>query len=153
MKPPQLRCILFPSMYLRHLLVLPATFGLQCLLPPYPYFRALYAVPVRQVRGLLTSSFRFRLTEDTLAFGYILPTTGRIPDLHRLETCAARRTKKPSGFDVRTAFKRNVIDQILLSKELLNSSKHTIPAFFDNTLNKRNLFSSPPDMFSNGLLI
>jgi len=31
---------------------------------------------------------------DTLAFGYILPTTGRIPDLHRLETCAAGRTKK-----------------------------------------------------------
>ncbi|WP_373237991.1 hypothetical protein, partial [Hungatella hathewayi] len=28
------------------------------------------------------------------AFGYILPTTGRIPDLHRLETCAAGRTKK-----------------------------------------------------------
>ncbi|MDU4977127.1 MAG: hypothetical protein E6X19_30930, partial [Hungatella hathewayi] len=32
-------------------------------------------------------------TVDTLAFGYILPTTGRIPDLHRLETCAAGRTK------------------------------------------------------------
>ncbi|MEG2151624.1 MAG: hypothetical protein RRY36_10470, partial [Bacteroidaceae bacterium] len=31
---------------------------------------------------------------DTLAFGYILPTTGWIPDLHRLETCAARRTYK-----------------------------------------------------------
>ena len=30
---------------------------------------------------------------DTLAFGYILPTTGRIPDFHRLETCAAGRTK------------------------------------------------------------
>ena len=29
---------------------------------------------------------------NTLAFGYILPSTGRIPDLHRLETCAARRT-------------------------------------------------------------
>jgi len=31
---------------------------------------------------------------DTLAFGYILPTTGRIPDLHRLETCAAGHTSK-----------------------------------------------------------
>ena len=29
---------------------------------------------------------------NTLAFGYILPTTGRIPDFHRLETCAAGRT-------------------------------------------------------------
>jgi len=37
---------------------------------------------------------------DTLAFGYILPTTGRIPDLHRLETCAAGRTyKKPDPAD------------------------------------------------------
>jgi len=39
------------------------------------------------------ASFRFHLTMDTLAFGYILPTTGRIPDFHRLETCAAGRTK------------------------------------------------------------
>lgn len=31
---------------------------------------------------------------DTLAFDYILPTTRRIPDLHRLETCAAGRTQK-----------------------------------------------------------
>ena len=29
---------------------------------------------------------------DTLAFGYILPTTGRIRDFNPLETCAARRT-------------------------------------------------------------
>jgi len=31
---------------------------------------------------------------DTLAFGYILPTTGRIPDFHWLETYAAGRTSK-----------------------------------------------------------
>ncbi len=31
---------------------------------------------------------------DTLAFGYILPTTGRIRDFNPLETCAARRTTK-----------------------------------------------------------
>ncbi|MCB6351388.1 hypothetical protein, partial [[Clostridium] symbiosum] len=40
------------------------------------------------------ASFRFHLTMNTLAFGYILPTTGRIPDFHRLETCAAGRTDK-----------------------------------------------------------
>jgi hypothetical protein len=34
---------------------------------------------------------------DTLAFGCILPTTGRIPDFHRLETCAARRTINETG--------------------------------------------------------
>ena len=31
---------------------------------------------------------------DTLAFGYILPTTGQIWDFNPLETCAARRTKE-----------------------------------------------------------
>ena len=42
------------------------------------------------------ASFRFHLTMDTLAFGYILPTTGRIRDFNPLETCAARRTaQKP----------------------------------------------------------
>ena len=52
----------------------------------------------RFARGLVVSphpaSFRFHLTMDTLAAGYILPTTGRIRDLHPLETCAARRTLK-----------------------------------------------------------
>ena len=46
------------------------------------------------------ASFRFHLTVDTLAFGCILPTTGRIRDFHPLETCAARRTIKinPHGY-------------------------------------------------------
>ena len=35
----------------------------------------------------------------TLAFGYILPTTGQIPDLYRLETCAAGRTTQKTGDD------------------------------------------------------
>ncbi|WP_207650797.1 hypothetical protein, partial [Eisenbergiella tayi] len=39
----------------------------------------------------------FHLAMDTLAFGYILPTTGRIPDLHRLETCAAGRTTETAA--------------------------------------------------------
>ena len=57
-------------------------------------------VSVRQARGLPMvslfphpASFRSHLTVGTLAFGCILPTTGRIRDFHPLETCAARRTK------------------------------------------------------------
>ena len=38
-------------------------------------------------------SFRFRLTTDTLAFGYLLPATGRIRVFHPLESCAAGRTQ------------------------------------------------------------
>ena len=58
-----------------------------------------YMVSVRQARGLPVvslfphpASFRLHLAMDTLAFGYILPTTGRFRDFHPLETCAARRT-------------------------------------------------------------
>jgi len=43
------------------------------------------------------ASFRFHLTMDTLAFGYILPTTGRIRDFHPLETCAAGRTSNKAA--------------------------------------------------------
>lgn len=91
-RPPRLRCGLFPSMYLPHLLVLPATFGLQRFQPPYPYFPALYVVSVRQVRGLPTASSRFHLTMDTLALGYSLPATGRLRDFHPLEYAPAGRS-------------------------------------------------------------
>ena len=40
------------------------------------------------------ASFRSHFTVDTLAFGCILLTTGRIRDFQPLETCAARRTSK-----------------------------------------------------------
>ena len=39
------------------------------------------------------ASFRFRLTTDPLAFGYLLPATGRIRVFHPLESCAAGRTQ------------------------------------------------------------
>ena len=38
---------------------------------------------------------------NTLAFGYILPTTGRIPDFHRLETCAAGALAKQGESKIR----------------------------------------------------
>ena len=94
-RPPRLRCGLFPSMYLPHLLVLPATFGLQRFLPPYPYFPALYVISVRQVRGLPAASSRFHLAMDTLAVQLCassLPTRTR--DFHPLEPAHGGRTKK-----------------------------------------------------------
>ena len=69
-----------------------------------PSCMAFYVISVRQTGDLPVvslfphpASFRFHLTMDTLAFGYILPTTGRIRDFNPLETCAARRTaqKRP----------------------------------------------------------
>ena len=40
------------------------------------------------------ASFRFRLSTDTLAFGYDLPAAGRSRDFHPLECALAGRTKK-----------------------------------------------------------
>ena len=93
-RPPRLRCAFFPSMHLPYLLVLPTTFGLQCPLPPYPHFRAFYAVPVRQVRGLLTASFRSHLTMDTLAVQLCASSLStRTRDFHPLENAHAGQTK------------------------------------------------------------
>ena len=92
-RPPRLRCALFPLIYLPHLLVLPATFGLHRHLPTYPYFPALYVVPVRQVKGLPAASFRFHLTMDTLAVQLCtssLPTRTR--DFHPLERAHGAQT-------------------------------------------------------------
>ena len=41
-----------------------------------------------------SASFRFSLTTDTLAFGFLLPATGRIRVFHPLDTCAAGRSQK-----------------------------------------------------------
>ena len=46
---------------------------------------------------------------DTLAFGYILPTTGWILDLHQLETCAAERTRKK---DAETESRRPIMPSL-----------------------------------------
>ena len=63
------------------------------------------------------ASFRFHLTMDTLAAGYILPTTGRIPDLHRLETCAAGRThtKKTMSSDLSENIAFSNFHEVLLT--------------------------------------
>ena len=70
------------------------------------------------------ASFRFHLAMDTLAFGYILPTTGRIRVFHPLETCAARRTilKRESDSD---SLLRYIITNI--PKPVEHSSADAIP--------------------------
>ena len=55
---------------------------------------ALYAISVRRCRILLSASFRFHLTMDTLAVQLMVPTTKPIADFHRLVTAHAGQTKK-----------------------------------------------------------
>ena len=95
MRPPRLRCTLFPLIYPPHLLLLPATFGLHLFWQTYPYFRALYVISVRRTKGLPTASFKFHLTMDTLAvwlYTSSLPRHAR--DFHPLERAHGARTKK-----------------------------------------------------------
>ena len=94
----------FPSIYLPHLPhAIPCSYWASTCWAALPSHIAFYAVSVRQARGLPVvslfphpASFRFRLTTDTLAFGFLLPATGRIRVFHPLETCAAGRTYKKS---------------------------------------------------------
>ena len=94
-RPPRLRCTLFPLIYPPHLPVLPATFGLHLLLQTYPHFRALYVVPVRRTKGLPTTSFRFHLAMDTLVVQlYTSSLPRRIRDFHPLERAHGAQTKR-----------------------------------------------------------
>ena len=94
MRPPRLRCTLFPLIYPPHLLVLPATFGLHLHLQTYPYFRALYVISVRRTKSLLTASFRFHLTMDTLAVQLYTSSLPRcVRDFHPLERAHGAQTK------------------------------------------------------------
>ena len=99
MRPPRLRCTLFPLIYPPHLLVLPATLGLHLFWQTYPYFRALYVISVRRTKSLLTASFRFHLTMDTLAvLLYTSSLPRRVRDFHPLERAHGAQTKKSRPF-------------------------------------------------------
>ena len=93
MRPPRLRCTLFPLIYPPHLLVLPATLGLHLFWQTYPYFRALYVISVRRTKSLPTASFRFHLTMNTLAVQLYTSSLPRcVRDLHPLERAHGART-------------------------------------------------------------
>ena len=57
-----------------------------------------YAVTSKQQprRNVCPVSFGFRLTTDTLAFGEVLPATGRLWDFHPLDFSHTGRTQKNS---------------------------------------------------------
>ncbi len=104
-RPPRLRCTLFPLIYPPHLLVLPATFGLHLFLQTYPYFRALYVISVRRTKGLPTASFRFHLTMDTLAVQlYTSSLPRRVRDFHPLERAHGAQTKNRKNISAPPVF-------------------------------------------------
>ena len=118
MRHPRLRCTLFPLIYPPHLLVLPATLGLHLFWQTYPYFRALYVISVRRTKSLLTASFRFHLTMNTLAVQlYTSSLPRRVRDLHPLERAHGAQTQKSSE-----------MDHHLRAQALHSSIKITVPS-------------------------
>ena len=89
----------FLSIHLSHLsCMIPCSYWASTWIAVLPSCITSYEISVRQTRDLPVSQYLPHiqlpsdLTMDTLAFGYIFPTTGRIRDFNPLETCAARRT-------------------------------------------------------------
>ena len=65
---------------------------------PYPCKVALYQVSVRWVRCLPLTSFRFRVTTDTLvSLAGRFPLLGLVRDLHPLDNTHASQTKSPAS--------------------------------------------------------
>ena len=128
MRPPRLRCTLFPLIYPPHLLVLPATLGLHLFWQTYPYFRALYVISVRRTKSLLTASFRFHLTIDTLAVRlYTSSLPRRVRDFHPLERAHGAQTKKASFH--RMPFPVFAVPAILKSQVLPLHHHYTVPEY------------------------
>ena len=73
--------------------MLPYSYWASTCLAALPTYSA-FMISVRQASDLPPASFRFPVTRDTLALGYILPAVGRIRDSHPLKHAPAGRTKK-----------------------------------------------------------
>ena len=96
MRPPRLRCTLFPLIYPPHLL---GSYKRQ--LYGFVLFGRLtkrnlasYVISVRRTKSSLTASFRFYLTIDTLAVQlYTSLSPRRVRDFHPLERAHGAQTK------------------------------------------------------------
>ena len=87
----------FLTIYLPWLLhMLPYSYWASICLATLPTYTA-FMISVRQASELPPASFRFPVTRDTLALGYILPAVGRIGDFHPLKHAPAGRTMKKRG--------------------------------------------------------
>ena len=97
MRPPRLRCTLFPLIYPPHLLC-----SYKWQLYGFVFYSrltkrnlALYVISIRRTKSLPTASFRFHLTMDTLAvqlYTSLLPR--RVQDFHPLERAHGAQTAK-----------------------------------------------------------
>ena len=104
MRPPRLRCTLFPLIYPPHLLgsYKRQLYGFVLFSRLTKRNLASYVISVRRTKSLLTASFRFHLTMDTLAvLLYTSSLPRRVRDFHPLERTHGAQTKKRPLFSQR----------------------------------------------------
>ena len=96
MRPTRLRCTLFPLIYPPHLLgsYKRQLYGFVLFSRLTKRNLASYVISVRRTKSLLTASFRFYLTIDTLAVQlYTSLSPRRVRDFHPLERAHGAQTK------------------------------------------------------------
>jgi hypothetical protein len=76
----------------------------------------MYVLAVRQASALPSASFRFIVTDDTLAVQLILPLTGCIEDFHLrvFAPCRAHKKKRP-GFHLALKYQTLLREEIIFS--------------------------------------
>ena len=100
MRPPRLRCTLFPLIYPPHLLgsYKRQLYGFVLFSRLTKRNLASYVISVRRTKSLLTASFRFYLTIDTLAVQlYTSLSPRRVRDFHPLERAHGAQTKNKAA--------------------------------------------------------
>ena len=98
MRPPRLRCTLFPIIYPPHLLVLPATFWTSSLLADLSVFPSLICDFCPSDRRFAYSFLQIPPHDRHPCCSAIyFPLSGRIRDLHPLERAHGARTRKRIG--------------------------------------------------------
>ena len=124
MRPPRLRCTLFPLIYPPHLLdsYKRQLYGFVLFSRLTKRNLASYVISVRRTKSLLTASFRFYLTIDTLAVQlYTSLSPRRVRDFHPLERVHGAQTKNTSHLQLVFIFYTPI------SMPVLNSALQTTP--------------------------
>ena len=126
MRPPRLRCTLFPLIYPPHLLgsYKRQLYGFVLFSRLTKRNLASYVISVRRTKSLLTASFRFYLTIDTLAVQlYTSLSPRRVRDFHPLERAHGAQTKNKSLSGSALIF---------INKSFLSFQSNTVILIFEN---------------------
>ena len=115
-RPPQLRCVLFPSMYLPHLLVLPTTFWTSVSFATLSAFPSLICGSCPSGQRFAYSFFQIPPHDGHPCCSTIhFPLSGHVRDLHPLERAHGAQTKKMKDFSPIFHFFHHILTDFFVS--------------------------------------